>query len=149
MALSPIPGLHPVGRRLRPLRALRTLPQCLPGLSFMEPGSGFAARPHSSDDSGGASQRCGHAFFRRAPRQMSGRPRAKPPVPREWNTESWSNLHARESGGITGARFLRGWLTILCIAVCSRTLIAYPRQRGYCVFVSAPDGSPLLGPLAS
>ena len=27
MALSPIPGLHPVGRRLRPLRALRTLPQ--------------------------------------------------------------------------------------------------------------------------
>ena len=72
------------------------------GLPFMEPGSGFAARPHSSDDSGGASQRCGHALFRRAPRQMSGRPRAKPPVPREWNTESWSNLHARESGGITG-----------------------------------------------
>ena len=51
--------------------------------------------------------------------------------------------------GLPGARFLRGWLTILCIAVCSRTLIAYPRQRGYCVFVSAPDGSPLLGPLAS
>ena len=130
---------HSRVRRLRALRSLRPVPESLPDLQIVGPGSRFAARTHSPDRSGGPGPAAAGRFLRKAYRPVPGLPRVRDGVPlRRASTASWWKRRARRSSRITGGRFFRACRAISFSAACCRIRAASRFSRAFSTSTSAP-----------